>query len=69
MVPPELDSLMPPVSGLLQPMDRRLEVDRMVPEKKPVVKMRTLSGPSGSQVGSQYSVSSLATMPRPPKYP
>ena len=63
---PAFASLMPPVSGLLAPTDMRPEVGAEVPERTPGANTNTLSGPSGSQVGSHSSSRIRADSARPP---
>jgi len=46
-VPPALDSLMVPVSGLLAPQERRPELAAWVPESRPGAKTSLLFLPSG----------------------
>ncbi len=50
-VPPALDSLMPPVSGLLQPTEIRPEEPAVVAQSVPGAKTSLFSGPRGWQVG------------------
>jgi len=57
---------MPPVRGLFAPIEIRPEVGAVVPDRTPGAITSTLSGPSGSQVGSHSRVRILAESPRPP---
>ena len=51
-VPPAFDSLIPPVSGLLQPTESRLALEKLVPAKGPAEKISGLSGDSGSTLAT-----------------
>jgi len=66
-VPPELDSLMPPVSGLLPPTDIRPELAAGVPDKVPGANTSLLLGPSGWQVGGTSAATTVLVKARPPK--
>src|SRR3990172_5568009 len=58
---------MPPVSGLLPPIEIRPEVGAEVPKSTPGAITRTLSGPSGSHFGSHSSSRIFAERARPPR--
>ena len=64
-VPPEFASLMPPVSGLLQPTLRRLAFEKFEPANGPAEKISGLSGDSGSTFATPRSNSVLAIRYRP----
>ena len=64
-VPPEFASLMPPVSGLLQPTERRLALEKLVPANGPAEKISGLSGDSGSTLATPSSSRVLAMKCRP----
>ena len=59
-MPPPLASLMPPVSGLLQPTLVRLALEKLVPAKGPAEKISGFAGDSGSTVAAPSSSSVLA---------
>ncbi len=66
--PPTLASLIPPVSGLLQPTLSRPEVGAEVPERTPGASTSRFSAPSGSHFAffrSRRRI--LADSPRPPR--
>src|SRR5581483_2410014 len=65
-VPPPLDSLTVPVSGLLPPTEMRCEDEALVPPRSPGQKISLLLRPSGSQVGGISSRQKRATSARPP---
>src|SRR3989304_7062643 len=64
-VPPELASLMPPVSGLLQPTLIRLALEKLVPANGPAEKISGFSGDSGSTVAAPLLSRVLAMKCRP----
>ena len=64
-VPPLLASLTPPVSGLLQPTDRRLALEKFVPANGPTEKISGFSGASGSIGAISRSTSIRAIRYRP----
>jgi len=64
-VPPVLLSLIPPVSGLLAPQERRPELAALVPERKPGAKISLLFLPSGWQVGLTSLATNVEVRPRP----
>ncbi len=65
-VPPEFDSLMVPVSGLLAPAEIRPELEAAVPESKPGAKTSLFLGPKAWQVGGTSAATILDVSPRPP---
>ena len=65
MVPPALDSLMPPVSGLLQPTLIRLALEKLVPARGPAENINGFSGDSGSTVAAPHSSRVFAIRCRP----
>ena len=65
-MPPAFASLMPPVSGLLPPMEMRPLVGAAVPAITPGAITSTLSGPRGSQAGSHSFSRIFAESARPP---
>ena len=66
-VPPALDSLMPPVSGLLAPAEMRPELAAAVPESRPGANTSLLLGPSAWQVGGTSAATMVEVRARPPK--
>jgi hypothetical protein len=56
---------MPPVSGLLQPIEIRLALEKLVPAKGPAEKISGLSGDKGSTVAAPRSSRVLAMKCRP----
>src|SRR5512133_4393705 len=66
-VPPTLLSLMPPVSGLLAPADRRPELDAAVPESSPGANTSLLLGPRAWQVGGTSFATMVDVRARPPR--
>ena len=66
-VPPELLSLMPPVSGLLAPAESRPELAAGVPVRRPGAKQRMFWGPRGWQVGGTSAATMVEVRPRPPR--
>ncbi len=67
LVPPTLDSLMPPVSGLFAPKELRPELDALVPESSPGAKTSLLLGPKGWHSGSTSSLTTVEVKPLPPR--
>src|SRR5262245_26916801 len=65
--PPTLASLMPPVRGLLVPMETRPEVVTAVPPRRPGARISLFSGPSGSQRGDTSWFKISAERARPPR--
>ena len=57
---------MPFVGGLLPPIEMRPEVGADVPASTPGAMTSTLSGPSGSQLGSHSASRIFEERPRPP---
>ncbi len=66
-VPPTLLSLMPPVSGLLAPQERRPELEAEVPERRPGAKTSLLLGPRGWQAGGTSLATMVEVRARPPR--
>src|SRR5512135_704037 len=66
-VPPALLSLIPPVSGLLKPADRRPELAAAVAVKRPGANTSLLYLPSGSQVGGTSLATTVDVKARPPR--
>src|SRR6266496_1512015 len=66
-LPPELHSLMVPVSGLLQPTESRPALEAMVPVSSPGASTSLLLGPSGWQVGGTSAATIVEVRARPPK--
>ena len=64
-VPPELASLTPPVSGLLQPIESRLALEKLEPANGPAEKISGFSGDSGSTSAAPFASSVLAIKWRP----
>jgi len=65
--PPALDSLMPPVRGLLPPTEIRPELGAMDPASNPGATTSLLLGPRGWQRGGTSSATTLDVNARPPK--
>src|SRR5664279_5541822 len=65
-VPPELLSLIPPVSGLLPPAERRPDWAAGVPVRRPGANTSLLFGPRGWQVGGTSAATMDEVNPRPP---
>ncbi|MBP1628865.1 MAG: hypothetical protein H6Q00_3340 [Holophagaceae bacterium] len=65
-VPPALDSLMPPVRGLLAPADKRPELAAEVPVSIPGAKTSLLFGPRGWQDGGTSWATTVEVRARPP---
>ena len=66
-VPPTLLSLMPPVSGLFAPADRRPELDAAVPDSRPGANTSLLLGPRAWQVGGTSFATMVEVRARPPR--
>ena len=64
--PPELDSLIVPVSGLFAPTDMRPELGADVPLRSPGAKIILLFLPRAWQVGLTSSLTKLEVSARPP---
>ncbi len=65
--PPALASLMPPVSGLLQPTEMRPLVEAADPVSMPGAKTSLLAALSGWQRGSTSALTTRDVMARPPR--
>ena len=65
--PPTLDSLMPPVRGLLAPTESLPEFAHVDPESSPVATTSLFFGPSGWQRGGTSLATMLDVRPLPPK--
>ena len=64
-VPPLLASLTPPVSGLLQPTDKRFALEKFVPANGPTENINGFSGASGSMAATSRSTNIRAIRYRP----
>ncbi len=65
-VPPTLLSLMPPVSGLFAPTERRPVFTKVVPVKYPGAKISLFSLPRGSVVAGTSLFTIIEVSARPP---